>query len=76
MTTHSKPQPSYLPLLRHVQAAQRPFWGVTGAYSRTVDPWHDRPDLTAFRRTFWQRALEWLGQVGAWRNISWLLISL
>jgi hypothetical protein len=44
------------------QAANKPFWGVQGAYARATDPWL-RPGLNAFRRSYYERALVWLAEV-------------
>ncbi len=60
--------------------ANKPFWGVQGAYTRAGDPWA-QPALHSLRRIFYAKALQWLSQGGGptypiaacfvWNKASW-----
>lgn len=43
--------------------AKQPWAGLSGSYSTSIDPWR-QSDLSAFRNTFYSRAMDWLGNPG------------
>jgi len=60
--------------------AKQPWAGISGTYSASMDPWQ-RNDLSAFRVSFYNKAMDWLSQpnsgtyrikeVFVWSMSSW-----
>lgn len=65
--------------------AKQPWAGVSGSYSTNMDPWR-QGYLSAFRSTFYSKAMDWLGNPGSgtydvkevfvWCMASWDLFGI
>jgi hypothetical protein len=65
--------------------AKQPWAGLSGSYSTSMDPWR-QGYLSAFRSTFYSRAMDWLGNPGSgtydvkevfvWCMASWDLFGI